>query len=77
MIFQASSVRRAASMYDLQIVYGERLMAYKPDKQVVQVQKDRVTISGEAYESLVRHRKRDYEKPRMTYPNPRITANPL
>ena len=71
MFFPVSSVTNAASIYDRQKVYGERVKAYKTERPVAQIPKDSVTISTVAMESLAVHRKQKQEKNEIAYKNPR------
>lgn len=73
MVFQVSSLQRAASTYYLQEIYGKRVRTYKSNEQVAQAQNDRVKISRAAIENFSEHRKRKDEKQRITYSNPRLS----
>lgn len=76
MIFAVTSVGQSQSLYSKQKTYGERLKAYKTSIEVNQVQRDVVSISPRAVESLDTHRRIKEEKQvSMSYTNPRV-SNP-
>jgi hypothetical protein len=73
MPFSVSSVSRAASLYDLQKTYSERVKAYKSEGRIVQLQRDRITLSPVAVESLARHRRQKPDRQTIYYSNPKVT----
>ena len=72
MIFPISSAYRASSLYDVQKTYSDRVKAYSPNRKVMQAQRDRVSLSPEAMESLSHHRSVKSDQQPIYYSNPRL-----
>lgn len=74
MIFPINSAYRASSLYDMQKTYSERVKAYSPKRKIMQAQRDRVSLSPEAMESLASHRGKKPDKPSIYYSNPGLSG---
>lgn len=72
MIFPISSAYRVSSLYDIQNTYSERVKAYSPKRKVMQAQRDSVSLSPEAMESLSSHRSKKPDRQPIYYSNPRL-----
>ena len=73
MIFSISSVYRATSLYNMQKTYSDRVKAYSPKRKVIQAQRDKVSLSPEAKESLSNHRVKKQDAQPIYYSNPRLS----
>jgi len=69
-IFPINSAYRASSLYDMQKTYSERVKAYSSKRKVMQAQRDRVSLSPEAMESLASRRDKKPDRPSIYYSNP-------